>query len=168
MKIWLVGMMGSGKTSAGALAAAGLGVPFLDTDQLVAEKVGKTIAELWSDEGEEAFRSVERAVVTDVEASSGIVATGGGVVLDELNRAALARSGTVVWLEASPSALASRVSGSAERPLLETAGEPAVSVLARTLADRSWLYADVAEHRVDTEVLDVEAVAQRIQGLWKS
>lgn len=168
MKIWLVGMMGSGKTTAGSMAASALGVPFLDTDQLVTDKVGTTIAELWSDEGEGVFRSAERAVVADIEARSGVVATGGGVVLDAVNRAILARSGTVVWLEASPRVLAARVSTSAERPLLETADQPAVAVLERTLAERSILYEAVADHRVDTDHLDAAAVARRIEGLWKS
>lgn len=168
MKIWLVGMMGSGKTAAGYLAASALGVPFLDTDELVADKAGSTISELWSDQGEAVFRSVERAVVSEIEARSGVVATGGGVVLDELNRAVLARSGTVVWLEASPRALAARVSGSAGRPLLETAREPVVSVLARVLADRSSLYEAVADHRIDTEHVEAAAVARMIEGLWTS
>lgn len=168
MKIWLVGMMGSGKTAAGSLAASALDVPFLDTDELVADKVGATVAELWSDQGEEVFRSVERAVVSAIEGTSGIVATGGGVVLDELNRVVLARSGTVVWLEASPRVLAARVSGSAGRPLLERDGESAVSVLERTLAGRSDLYAAVADHRIDTEHADVATVARRIEDLWTS
>lgn len=168
MKIWLTGMMGSGKTTSGSLAAASLDVPFIDTDELVAAKAGTSIAELWSDQGEEAFRDIERAIVAEVEAQAGIVSTGGGVVLDEANRAVLARSGIVVWLEASPEVLASRVSSSAERPLLAAAGDRAVAVLARTLAERSDLYADLADHRIETDHLDTADVARRIEGLWKS
>lgn len=168
MKIWLVGMMASGKTTAGRLAAASLDVAFFDTDELVADEAGISIAELWAERGEEAFREAERAMVARLEPEQGIVATGGGVVLDETNRAVLARSGTVVWLDASPGVLASRVRDSVERPLLAGSGNQAEPVLSETLAERSSLYSEVADHRFRADDVDAETIAGWIEALWKS
>lgn len=67
MKIWLIGMMGSGKTSVGELVAANLGVPFADTDRLVEERLGSSIANYWTEHGEAAFRDVEREVVAGLQ-----------------------------------------------------------------------------------------------------
>lgn len=168
MKIWLVGMMASGKTTAGRLAAASLDVAFFDTDELVADEAGTSIAELWAERGEEAFREAERAMVARLEPKQGIVATGGGVVLDEANRMVLTRSGTVAWLDASPMVLASRAGGSAERPLLAGSDNEAESVLSETLAERASLYSEVADHRLETDGVDPETIAGWIEALWKS
>lgn len=167
MKIWLIGMMGTGKTSAGALAADRLGVDFLDTDQIVAERANTSIERLWSDEGEDAFRDLERVVVADLAASNGIVATGGGVVLDRANRATMRRTGLVVWLEASPRVLIERVGPDTGRPLLE-AGDDQLTVLSRIFSERQDLYAKTAHHRIDTDPLDLAAISNRIEDLWKS
>lgn len=168
MKIWLVGMMASGKTTAGRLAAASLDVAFFDTDELVADEAGTSIAEFWGERGEEAFREAERAMVARLEPEQGIVATGGGVVLDPANRVVLSRSGTVAWLDASPVVLASRVRGSAERPLLAGSGNQAEPVLSETLAERARLYSDVADHRFLVDDVDPETIAGWIEALWKS
>lgn len=168
MKIWLIGMMGSGKTSAGEIAASNLGVAFLDTDRLVEEKLGMSIARFWTEHGEKAFREVERSVVEEIVDVEGIVAAGGGVVLDEGNRELLSRSGTVVWLDATPAALASRVAGSTDRPLLVQAGEQPEVVLETKLQQRIGLYESVSEHRIATDDLAPGQVAMRIEALWKS
>lgn len=167
MKIWLIGMMGSGKSSAGALAAAGLGVDFMDTDEIVADRAGTSIKQLWSDEGEGAFREREKVVVTDLETSDGIVATGGGVVLDEANRTTMRRSGLVVWLEASPPVLVERIGDGADRPLVE-ADADLLGVLTRILTERKALYRETADHRIVTDHLDLAAISNRIEDLWKS
>lgn len=168
MKVWLVGMMGSGKTTSGSLAASHLGVPFVDMDRMIEERVGVTIPSFWAGRGEAAFRQLERSIVAELEHSDGIVATGGGVVLDAANRAVLSRSGLVVWLDAGTRELADRVAGSADRPLLARPGAGTESVLERTREERAHLYLEVADHRIPTDALDVEAVADRIEDLWKS
>lgn len=168
MKIWLIGMMGSGKTSAGEIAATNLGVPFMDTDRVVEERTGMSVAGVWANEGEETFREVERSVVEDLVDAEAIVATGGGVVLHEGSRRLMVESGTVVWLDAAPSALASRVAGSSSRPLLADAEEGAEEVLEAKLSERVALYESVAHHRIDTDGLSPIEVAGKIEALWKS
>lgn len=164
MTMWLVGMMGSGKTRGGRLAATRLGVGFADTDEEVSRAVGRPVAGIWASLGEAGFREAERQVVAGLAGFAGIVATGGGVILDERNREIIS-SGRVVWLRASPRALAVRVSGT-ERPLLHSGDGPDVDTLTGLLADREELYRAIAHHEVDTEGIAVEEVAQRIESLW--
>lgn len=165
MTMWLVGMMGSGKSAAGRLAASRLGVAFADTDELVAEAAGLLIQELWEEEGEAGFREQERGVVKALAGFDGIVATGGGLVLDEGNRAVIGE-GTVVWLKADTRVLAERLGPSAaHRPLLSGGATPA-ETLTRILEERDALYRMVADHEIDTSGSDVESTARRIEGLW--
>ncbi len=168
MKIWLIGMMGSGKTSAGQLAASNLGVPFADTDAMVEERVGTSIAEYWAKHGEPAFRKVESDVVASLEGARGIVATGGGAAVDESSRALIARSGKVVWLDARPETLAARVGNGGTRPLLSQTGEPTRTLLELTLDQRLVIYDELADHRIPTDGLSQMEVAARIEELWRS
>ena len=168
MTLWLVGLMGSGKTSAGRLAASNLGLPFSDTDEVVARRMGCSVAQLWGDLGEAAFRDMEKVALEDLAHSDGVVATGGGVVLDEENRRTLVSSGKVVWLEASPAVLAKRLEGAEGRPLLLVPDGDRYSVLVRQLAERAELYAEVASHRITTDELTVEQVADRIEEIWNA
>lgn len=168
MKVWLIGMMGSGKTSVGRLAASRLGVEFLDTDEIVADRAGRSIAELWADEGEPVFRELEKTVVGEIAGRTGIVATGGGVVLDQDNRETMRESGAVVWLDASPPVLARRVATETGRPILETSDDESLALLRQTLSERAELYAETAHHRIVTDDLDVDAAAEQIEGLWRS
>jgi shikimate kinase len=166
MKIWLIGMMGSGKTSAGEIAAGNLGVPFIDTDRVVEQRTGESLSDLWSRGGEEFFRDVERTVVEELASEEGIVATGGGVVLHEGNRRLLADSGTVVWLRAEPAAIVSRVAASSDRPLLAETGDRA-GVIEEKLRERLALYESIADHRIETDDLSPTEVASEIEALWK-
>lgn len=168
MKLWLVGMMGSGKTSAGRLAAKNLKVQFLDTDDLVVERTGRSILQTFAEEGEQAFRDAEREVVSDLQDEVGIIATGGGVVTDDENRSTLRRSGIVVWIDATPASLAARIGPAEDRPLLSRTGQSPESVLAETLAARRGFYSAVADHRIATDDLEVAETARRIEDIWKS
>ena len=164
--MWLIGMMASGKTSAGKLAAARLSVPFFDTDAVVAERMGCSVAQLWGTLGESAFRELEKAATSNLARKDGIVATGGGVVLDEENRRVITRSPKVVWLEASPPVMAARLGSTDERPLLKDSDQPTETIVAERLQERAQLYADTATHRIDTDDMDIEAVAMTIEAIW--
>lgn len=164
MTMWLVGMMGSGKTAAGRLAASQLGVEFADTDELIAATVGTPVVEVWQAQGESRFRVLESGVVAGLTGFVGVVAAGGGAVLDEANRRQMSQ-GTVVWLRASPQRLADRVGGSPDRPLLKRGPSPA-AVLSSLLEERKSIYAGMADHQIDTEHLAVDEVARRIGELW--
>lgn len=166
MTMWLVGMMGTGKTAAGRVAANRLGVAFADTDELVEAEAGRPIGELWESDGESVFRALERKVVGELAGLDGVVAGGGGVVLDEGNREVI-RQGTVVWLSASPSALIERLGPVEGRPLLAGAVSKPVETLSRLLEEREDLYRSLADHEIDTEDLEVDEVARRIERVWR-
>jgi len=166
MDMWIVGMMGSGKTTAGRMAAQSLKLPFHDTDDIVVERMGCSIAQFWGERGEAAFRDVEKVATASLAGSVGVKAAGGGVVLDEDNRLLLTRSGKVVWLRAEPEQLAARLASHQDRPLL--AEEPRVDVLEKMLEQRSHLYSEVATHKIDTADLDTAEVAAALEQIWLS
>jgi shikimate kinase/3-dehydroquinate synthase len=113
----LCGFMGAGKSSVGAALAPLLGVELIDTDALIEEQAGTTIAAIFSEHGEEYFRGLEAAMCRSIDASRGaVIATGGGMVMDPDNFSHLEKMGTTVWLEASVDAIVERAAG--DRPLL--------------------------------------------------
>jgi shikimate kinase len=117
-KVVLIGPPGSGKTTVGRLLAEHLGVPFRDTDHDVEATAGKPIGEIFVDDGEEHFRTLERAAVQDAIAThDGVIALGGGAILDPGTQADLAGL-RVVYLEVGLSDAAKRVGLAAARPLL--------------------------------------------------
>jgi shikimate kinase len=154
----LVGMMGTGKTESGKCLAARLGRRLADTDELVAEREGLSIAEIFRSFGEPYFRASEREVVRTLAQKRGLViATGGGVVLNAENVSDLRAGGFLVWLEAGPEALMLRLRGDQSRPLL--GGEDDLAAL---LAAREPLYLAAADARVDTTGKTVLQVAEEI------
>jgi len=165
MHLWLVGMMGSGKTRVGALVAEAAGVRFRDTDEEVASRLGCSIGRLWGTRGESAFRDLEAATVRRLAAEPrSVIATGGGVVLDPANVDTMRTSGLVVWLQARPDTLAGRVGAGEGRPLLE--GSDPRTRLAEILVEREPLYRAAAHHRVQTDGRSPEQVAEEVLGCW--
>ena len=117
--IALIGFMGTGKSSVANLVASALQLQKLDTDEMIESRAGKRIAEIFSDEGEAAFRKLERQVVLELEDESGvIIATGGGLATGEGNLASLKKHALTVCLWASVEAILSRVGHQTNRPLL--------------------------------------------------
>jgi shikimate kinase len=160
-RIILVGMMGAGKTTVGQLLAGRLGWGYLDSDAQVMAATGRTVPELFAEEGEAVFRAEEERVLA--VALSGdqpvVVSAAGGVVLSPANRALLARSGTVVWLRADPEVLAGRVGDGAGRPLLDDDPASALVELDRV---RRPLYEAVADLVVDVDHLLPDQVVDQI------
>src|SRR3990170_2659498 len=106
----LVGMPASGKSSVGRIIAERLGRPFLDTDEIIADRLGMAVPEYIERRGEDAFRAEEsRAVAEACSVEGAVVSAGGGAVIDPLNRWALWHHGTVAWLDAQPELLVSRL-----------------------------------------------------------
>ena len=148
MNLWLIGMMGSGKTTVGRLVADRCGVPFHDVDLIVQQRLGTTVRDLWEREGEDAFRAIEATIVAELAGSDrAVISTGGGAILSRANRRAMRRSGTVVWLQAPAAVLASRLAGSLDRPVLGSGGETRLSEL---LEMRHRAYEEAAHHVVST------------------
>jgi shikimate kinase len=146
----LVGLPGAGKTTSGRRLAGRLHVSFSDSDALIEERAGIPIAEIFSTQGEEAFRALEAEVITDaLKSFDGVLSLGGGAVLNADTRAALARSGVpVILLRSSLRTLSRRVGDGRGRPLL--AGNP-TAALGKLAQAREPLYREVATHVVSTD-----------------
>ncbi len=142
-KVFLVGPMGAGKTTIGRHLATELSLPFVDTDQEIETRSGADIPWIFDVEGEQGFRIREHKVLADVCADvPAVVATGGGIVMLDENRALLKDGGITVYLHASVSQQLKRTGKDRSRPLLNT-GDPA-KVLAELMAVREPLYREVA------------------------
>jgi 5-deoxy-5-amino-3-dehydroquinate synthase len=159
----LVGMMGTGKSSAGRRLAALLDRSFVDTDEEIESAAGRTVAEIWSAEGEAKVRALESAVLAKAIASltPSVIAVGGGAVLDPANRAAIATAGSVVWLRASLATLCERLGDGVGRPLL--APDPAAA-LARLEPERRPLYEEVADVVVDVDTGATDTTVAAVLG----
>ena len=160
--VWLVGMMGAGKSAVGAALALRLGRRFVDTDAEIERERSASVAEIFAREGEAAFRACEREAVARLCAEPVVAALGGGAVAQPGVAEAVARAGTRVWLRARPETLLARLGDGAGRPLLAGLA-PAVRLarLRELLAAREAAYAR-AELVVDTDDLAVDEVVDRI------
>jgi shikimate kinase len=158
----LVGAPGAGKTTIGLLVADQLGVSFRDTDLDVEQAAGKPVADIFVTDGEAVFRTLERAAVaTALREHEGVLALGGGAVLDEGTRAALSGH-RVVWLEVGLADAAKRVGLARERPVL--ALNPRAT-LARLLGERAPHYEEVASARVRTDGREPDEIAADVVAL---
>jgi len=171
--IVLVGLMGSGKTTVGRRLAARLDRHFVDADAALEEIADRTIAEIFEQDGEARFRDLEADTFEELleHHEPCVIASGGGLVLRADNRTRLRRRDlTVVFLDAGPAFLASRVEGKTHRPLLH-GDEPVRDVLTRLHAERAPLYGEVADITVavepfhDREEKPKRALAERIAEL---
>jgi len=159
--IVLIGFMGCGKSSVGRRLSSLTGHRFVDTDELVAQAANKSIPEIFAAGGEESFRDIEERVLAGLVGVAGIVlATGGGAILRESNRAAMKKIGTVAWLDADPDALFERASRSQRRPLLQT--DNPREIFDELLASRRAIYGETADFRLDSTGLAHDEVAQRL------
>ena len=158
----LVGLMGTGKTTTARILADELGWPLVDSDELIEARTGRTVREIFADEGETAFRALETAAMRDAleETTPSVIAAAGGVVKSADNRRALVESDAmVVWLDADVDVLVQRVTRGTHRPLLDQDPAGALRAMAAERAD--W-YAEVADLRVDTTKLRPRDVANAI------
>jgi len=169
--IYLIGMMGAGKTTVGRLLARRLKLRFFDSDHEVERRCGVKIPIIFEIEGEPGFRARESQALAELTALDGIVlATGGGAVLSPENREGLARHGTVVYLRASPEDLFGRVRHDRNRPLLATP-DP-LARLRSLYVERDPLYLEIADIIMDTGAQSVQVLARallaKLQETWKA
>ncbi|HLH28555.1 MAG TPA: shikimate kinase, partial [Acidimicrobiales bacterium] len=166
----LIGYRGTGKSTVGRIVAGRLGRPFLDADREIEARAGRSIASIFAESGEPAFRDWEERTLAELTAANpgAILATGGGAVLREANRRRLRAFGFVAWLTADPAELARRLEadrpGLAERPALTTAGT--LGEIARVLAARTPLYAGLADAIFPTDGRPPCEVAEAILESW--
>lgn len=159
--LFLVGPMGSGKTTIGRQLATVLNKEFVDSDHEIIRRTGASIPLIFEIEGEEGFRLREAAVIADLTAGDNIVlATGGGAVIREENRQALKGHGRVVYLYASIDQLLTRTAKDRNRPLLQT-GDPRAK-LEELMGQRDPLYREVADMVIYTDDRSVRSVVKEI------
>jgi len=161
--IFLVGLMGSGKTTVGRSLAKRLGKRFIDSDHEIEARTGVSIPVIFEIEGEASFRQREADVIRDLTAQDGIVlATGGGAILNEQSREYLHSRGTVIYLKASVNSILQRTRHDKNRPLLRTA-DPRKK-LEELAAQREPLYRSVAHVTIETGRPNVQHLVQFILG----
>ena len=165
----LVGLSGSGKSTAARLLARRLGWRFVDTDQVIQRRAGRTVQEIFRVHGEPAFRSLEADTIADVcRRSRQVIATGGGSFVADANRALLLSGNLVIYLESRPETLAGRLSrnlGREPRPLLESGD--LLERLAELRRQRDQQYRS-AHHVVETDQLTPREVVDVIAELVRA
>lgn len=160
LNIYLIGMMGSGKSTTGTHLARQLHYRYFDTDTLIEQVAGESVRDIFAQEGEAGFRQLESQVLSQLSAyQRSVIATGGGIVV-ELSNWGFLRCGLVVWLDVSPDLLFERLAADQTRPLLHTANPR--QTLETILDERRSRYQH-ADLRIEVTAADSpEQVSQRI------
>ena len=169
--IILVGFMASGKSHVGRVLSERIGMPLVDADTVIVERAGRSIEQIFADEGEEAFRTLERQVIAELCQGNGrIISAGGGAFVDRDNRRVMLQGGTVFCLQAKPETIYNRLKadndlGQAVRPLL--AGDDPLARIRELLEQRAEAYGR-AHYCIDTDELTPEEVAGQALNLLPS
>lgn len=158
--IVLVGFMGSGKSCIGRELHQSLGYQLVDTDHVIEDQTGKSISEIFSQDGEGAFRDMETRLLENLllqKTSRHIISTGGGMTGRDENRSLLRQLGFVVWLKCSPGEIYQRTSRNANRPLLQ--GDDPMQTITELLAKRAPDYHRAAHLEIDTTGLSIDEIS---------
>jgi shikimate kinase len=156
----LIGFMGTGKTSAGRLVADQLRFDFLDTDELIQIRTGRTISDIFAQDGEPAFRKLEQELVGSLESTRrAVISTGGGLPTNPENLASLKRHALVVCLWASPGKIWERVRNQSHRPLLQN---PDPQAKIGELLERREPFYRQADVLINTDLRSAREVAQQV------
>ena len=167
----LIGYRATGKTSVGARLAEALLCPFVDLDQVLVQEAGRSVAEIVAQGGWGQFRRLEKELVARYRDSRGqVLATGGGVVLDPDNVAALRKNGILIWLTAEPAAIQARLAQDQPRDLNRPSltGADTIQEVTAVLAERAPLYQAAAQMRVNTTHRSISQVVKLVLEALKS
>jgi len=166
MNIFIVGPMGSGKSTVGKIISDELFLDFFDTDDEIEKRTGASIDWIFDLEGEEGFRKRESEILSEMAQKNSIVlSTGGGIILDSSNRELLSSRGTVFYLSTPISIQVERTANDKDRPLLKN-GNPS-EILSKLHEERKGLYESVSDHVVETDSKSSQEVASQIVKLVK-
>ena len=167
MNIFIVGPMGSGKSTVGKIISDELFLDFFDTDDEIEMRTGASIDWIFDLEGESGFRKRESEILTEmVKKNSIVLSTGGGIILDSSNRELLSSRGTVFYLSTPIPVQVERTAKDKDRPLLKN-GDPA-KILSKLHNEREELYKSVSDHIIETESKSSQEVASEIIKLAKN
>ena len=159
--IYLIGLMGAGKTTIGRQLAKSLQLPFYDSDKAIEEQTGVDIPTIFEYEGENGFRDREQNMIQELTKLDGIVlATGGGAILREENRKGLKENGFVVYLQCSVDKILQRTKRDTQRPLLNT--ENPRERIETLFSEREALYLSCADFKIETSSMQSKTVVQNI------
>ncbi len=166
MNVYLIGYRGTGKTSLGRAIAIQLKKDFVDTDDLIVEKSGMNIPEIFSLQGEEVFRDIESGILKEIsERKDLIVSTGGGIIEKEENRRLIKKTGHCIYLKADTDTIFSRISEDKNRPALTTStGKDEIKVM---LDKRNHWYEELAQLTLDTAQFKISECVDMILDFLK-
>jgi shikimate kinase len=165
-----IGYRATGKTTLARMLGERLQLDAVDTDPLIEQKAGRTIADIFAEQGEPAFRDYESQVITELLCGKPlVVATGGGLPVRPANRALLKRAGRVVWLKASPETILRRMSGdpTTERMRPQLTPLPPLAEIVHVLNERTPIYREIADLEVDTDDVPLPELADYIAGWFR-
>lgn len=167
--LYLVGFMGTGKTTIGRELARTMGRKFLDTDQVLEQRFGKSVNEIFEEDGEEAFRVAERALSLEIaELENKVVGTGGGTIMDPVNLEAFQKSGLLLRLYTRQTNLIGRLKRTSKRPLLKGESEAEVEEkIKKLLAEREAIYG-LINLRLETTDLTPLIAARKVHEFLRS
>ena len=165
MVIFLIGMMGAGKSTVGLALAKMLDYEFVDLDAVIAKNTELSISQIFEQFGEAEFRNIEKRILKENIRENAVIATGGGSVINAENRELMEKTENkkVIWLKAPPSVIAKRLNEDVTRPLLK--GKNIVEQIAELLKIREKMYGAVADVILDTENYTQYELAEKIVGL---
>lgn len=156
--IYITGFMGAGKTTVGITLGEKLGLPVIDTDDVIIKNEQRSIESIFQDIGEDSFRQLETSVLQSLPTENVIITTGGGIILKDVNRNFMKKNGLVIFLHSSPETIYERLQGDSSRPLL--AGDKQKEIKTR-LKQRMDKYLE-ADYVIDTDQLSVDDIALKI------
>lgn len=165
--IYLIGLMGAGKTTVGRLLAKSLSMPFYDSDKAIEDITGVDIATIFEFEGEKGFRIRENKMIKELtELEDVVLATGGGVILNKENRERLKENGFVVYLQCSVDRIVDRTSRNSQRPLLNV-DNPREKIQS-ILDERESLYLSCADLVIDSGQMQSKAAVKEVLKVYES
>ncbi|CEG27842.1 shikimate kinase [Bacillus sp. B-jedd] len=162
--IFLIGFMGSGKSTAGRLLGNTLELPLIDMDEEIVREEGMSINQLFEEQGEEYFRELETGLLQRIPDNGWIVSTGGGVILREENRTIMMKKGIVIYLEATAGELLVRLKEDTSRPLLAENKEKEIT---DRLGQRLEIYRNAADFTILTDAKSPEKIVGEILACLK-
>lgn len=164
--IYLIGFMGSGKSTVARALARGRRGAYIEMDEEIVKRAGKPITRIFAEDGEETFRCMETALLKEIAAKEGaVVSCGGGAVTRPENVALMKENGKIVLLTASPEAIYERVKDSKNRPLLND--DMSVAHIQSLMEARKGAYEEAADRTVDTEGKTIEEIVEEIEAWTK-